>query len=244
MEKDRKIKMLSIIALVFAIAGMSLGFAAFSSTLNISSSATVTPNSDDFLIKVYGFNQSKSLTDMGEGFDPSWLSETEGHAYVYSTDTTMYTPAVISRSNNNTSISNISVQITNDMYFSAEYYFFITNEGAYAANIEYSQFERFYSNTYSKECSYDDNTTPVLAEKTCDNINLYIALTELDETELLNSATQTTVDFNSGYSLQPGETIFMCIGIKADDAAALPDGNMTIEFGDINLEFTTTPISN
>ena len=50
MEKERHIKILSIIALVLAIAGMSLGFAAFSTTLNISSSASVTPNSDNFNI--------------------------------------------------------------------------------------------------------------------------------------------------------------------------------------------------
>ncbi|MBQ3511969.1 MAG: hypothetical protein IJA30_06735 [Bacilli bacterium] len=48
MEKERQIKLLSIIALVVAITGMTLGFAAFSTTLNISSSATVTPNSEDF----------------------------------------------------------------------------------------------------------------------------------------------------------------------------------------------------
>lgn len=61
MERDRKIRMLSIVALVLAITGMSLGFAAFSSTLTISSSATVTPNSDDFKIKVYGYNEKKGF---------------------------------------------------------------------------------------------------------------------------------------------------------------------------------------
>ena len=52
MEKTRQIKILSIVALVVAIAGMTLGFAAFSTTLSISSSATVTPNSDDFKVVV------------------------------------------------------------------------------------------------------------------------------------------------------------------------------------------------
>ena len=67
MEKNRQIKILSIVALVLAIAGMSLGFAAFSSTLTISSSATVTPNSNDFKVVVYGlknyddFNSSDFL---------------------------------------------------------------------------------------------------------------------------------------------------------------------------------------
>ena len=244
MEKERHIKILSIIALVLAIAGMSLGFAAFSSTLTISSSATVTPNSDDLLIKVYGFNQPISLNDMREGFDPSWLSETEGHAIVYSSNTTSYTPSIISNNKNNISISNISAKITNDMDSGMEYYYFIANEGAYPVNIAYSQFEMFYNNTYQKNCTYDENTTPSLASATCENIKLYVALAELDQTELLNSATLTEVNFNSGYSLLPGETIFMCIGIVAEDETAIPDGNVQINFETFNLNFTTAPISN
>ena len=48
MERDRKQKLIVIIALMVAIASMSLGFAAFSTTLNISSSATVSPDSSNF----------------------------------------------------------------------------------------------------------------------------------------------------------------------------------------------------
>ena len=40
-----------MITLMVAIAGMSLGFAAFSATLNVSSGASVTPNSGDFKIE-------------------------------------------------------------------------------------------------------------------------------------------------------------------------------------------------
>lgn len=48
MERDRKQKFIVMIALMVAIASMSLGFAAFSTTLNISSSATVSPDSSNF----------------------------------------------------------------------------------------------------------------------------------------------------------------------------------------------------
>ena len=53
MEKNRKFKILSIVLLVMAIAGMTLGFAAFSTTLSISSSASVTPNRDSFGVKFF-----------------------------------------------------------------------------------------------------------------------------------------------------------------------------------------------
>ena len=62
MRKDRKVQILSIVALVLAITGMSLGFAAFSSTLTISSSATVTPNSDDFSMTFLGLDENGEYT--------------------------------------------------------------------------------------------------------------------------------------------------------------------------------------
>jgi hypothetical protein len=40
---------------MLAVAGMTFGFAAFSTSLNISSSANVIPNSDDFKLRIYGF---------------------------------------------------------------------------------------------------------------------------------------------------------------------------------------------
>ena len=55
MEKNKKTKTLAIIALIISILGLTLGFAAFSNTLTISSSATVSPDESDFNINVYGY---------------------------------------------------------------------------------------------------------------------------------------------------------------------------------------------
>ena len=57
MYKTKKEKILMIIALVVGIASLSIGFAAFSTTLNISSSASVNPNSDNFKVK-FSTNQN------------------------------------------------------------------------------------------------------------------------------------------------------------------------------------------
>ena len=51
MESQRKFKVFAMITLVIAVVGMSLGFAAFSATLSISSSASVNPNSEDFKVR-------------------------------------------------------------------------------------------------------------------------------------------------------------------------------------------------
>ena len=57
MERNRQTKVIAIVALCVAVVGLTLGFAAFSNTLTISSSATVTPNESDFKLTVYGIDQ-------------------------------------------------------------------------------------------------------------------------------------------------------------------------------------------
>ena len=53
MERQRKTKVMFMLALILVIVGMSLGFAAFAATLNISSSASVTPDSGSFYLGFY-----------------------------------------------------------------------------------------------------------------------------------------------------------------------------------------------
>ena len=55
MRRVLQTKIVSIIALVIAVGVMTIGIAAFSSTLTISSSATVKPDESGFQLKMYGF---------------------------------------------------------------------------------------------------------------------------------------------------------------------------------------------
>ena len=52
MERDRNAKILAIIALTVAVIGLSIGFAAFSQTLTIQSSADVKPDESEFTSNV------------------------------------------------------------------------------------------------------------------------------------------------------------------------------------------------
>ena len=64
MERNRKQKLLMIIALVVAIASLSLGFAAFSIILNILSNASVSPSSDTFKVK-FSTNKDSLVVSAG-----------------------------------------------------------------------------------------------------------------------------------------------------------------------------------
>ena len=56
MERTRSIKALSIVALIVAVVGLAIGFAAFSTSLKISQSATVKPSDESFNVS---FSSSK-----------------------------------------------------------------------------------------------------------------------------------------------------------------------------------------
>ena len=60
--ESKNSKVIALVALVVAVVGLGIGFAAFSSTLTISSSATVTPSQDTFKVLL-----SNSDTDVVNG---------------------------------------------------------------------------------------------------------------------------------------------------------------------------------
>ena len=101
MKHTRKQKLFIVISLFVAIASLSIGFAAFSTTLNISSSASVNPNSDSFSVR---FSSSENV-----------LSETPIPPSAYEGGVYSFTNAVINNSGNPT-LSNISVSFNQGGY--------------------------------------------------------------------------------------------------------------------------------
>ena len=67
---DKKIYL--ILALVVGVFGLSIGLAAFSSTLNIKSSTTVKPDSSNFRIKISASETDSNVTNIAP--DYSWSS--------------------------------------------------------------------------------------------------------------------------------------------------------------------------
>ena len=165
MRKDRKVQMLSIVALVLAITGMSLGFAAFSSTLSISSSATVTPNSDDFKMVVYGLidNEEANALLLGETLDFSKWSLVEVP------DINNYgSTAVID--NSNLTINNINVSFSKPGCNTA-YIVAIKNEGMYDAYLDLDK----YKPIIASNCVSNGDATQSLVDDACIGISLTLS---------------------------------------------------------------------
>ena len=166
MEKQRQIKILSIVALVLAISAMTLGFAAFSTTLNISSSASVAPSSADFAVK-FSTSQTSLVTD---AVVPS--SKTTGITTTNGTIVNGVSPT----------LSNLSASFTSPGQY-VEYTVYARNEGEYTAylnNINYLG---------DKTCIASTGTTESLVQSACSSINITVTIgsTTYDDTTPITS---------------------------------------------------------
>ena len=220
MRYDRKIKMLSIIALVLAITGMSLGFAAFSSTLTISSSATVTPNSDDFKITWHSDENdlfSTSITAVG-------INGCSG------------SPAIISN-DNNLSISNIHASFTKPGQTIA-YNFFATNSGKYTVYGDTMSQANVSGTEQQIYCSIPEgsNATLELVEAACDDISVHLGAGS-------NSIINSELPFGklTNFYLFSDNTIPVVLLIKYAEDGDMADGPFNVQFGDISITYTSVP---
>ena len=153
MEHSRKQKLLMIVALIVGIASLSVGFAAFSVSLNISSSASVTPSSDTFSVK---FSRS-----------PDSLVEGSVGAAGWSTGIETY-DAVIDNSGNPT-VRGFGATFTEPDQF-VEYGVYARNEGEYTAYLNSVNF------IGENVCIGDPGTTESLVQAACNSINIIVEI--------------------------------------------------------------------
>lgn len=247
MKRNRQTKILAIIALVVAIAGMSLGFAAFSSTLSISSSASVNPNSSDFKIKIYGYPETTTENIFNSS---AYISETL--SYGFDDNTGNLLDAVASINNSTLSITGIDTQMTkpgDDHLF----FFKISNEGQYDAYFDLSQL----TINYPLACIAEPDATESLVEAACGDItNTIVLITEEgleaqikydngeiteDEYWELQETEFYVPDTTGSLKLEKNKSIFLLFDIYYDSIGDRADGPFSVTFDDVQLEFTTNP---
>lgn len=149
MEKDRKHKILVIIALVFGIASLSVGFAAFSTTLNISSSATVSPDSSTFSV-LFSSSGTSQLTDTVSGVGTG--NATGSNASI-----------------SGTTISGLNANFTAPGQ-TVTYNFYVRNAGSYVAHLANVDFGPV------KSCAVETTATDSLVQAACDDISVSVSI--------------------------------------------------------------------
>ena len=229
MEKNRQTKVIAIIALVVAVIGMSVGFAAFSNTLTISSSATVTPNEEDFKLVAYGVGQQLEEEIMED--TSIYTSTTTSIPWKYWGATG--TAATI---NNNSaagtiSFTNLEAGFTQPDQL-VDYWFIIKNEGAYDAYIDITNFKNYASSNISKTCTPGTGATTTLVNAACEGITATV--------EAFSNTAGTSLDsVERSFNLEAGDFIYAHVLISYLPTAARSDGPFTVDFEDLTISFST-----
>ena len=152
MQRYRKRKLIIIMILMIGIASLSIGFAAFSATLNISSSASVTPNSDSFKV-MFSTDKDSLKTDSVHSY--ASFGATAGVAVINNTTNPM--------------ITNLSASFTKPGDY-VEYVFFARNEGGYTAYLNSINY------LGEKVCASLGDATELLVQSACASISVFVTV--------------------------------------------------------------------
>ena len=153
MKSQRKRQIMTLSILVVAVLVISVGFAAFSTTLRISSSATVNPDSGTFAVKFSTTKDTLTVAAVAPSSNASGLTATNG---------------VIDNSSNPT-ISNLSAEFKNPGD-EVVYTFYARNEGEYTAYLNNINFNG------AKACTAKEGATASLVSDACNGISVSVSV--------------------------------------------------------------------
>ena len=215
MEKNRKVLILAITALVIGVVGLSIGFAAFSSVLNIQSSANVKPDSTTMNVDFSSAEDKVEVAEIIPTATPNSLVTTN---------------AVIDNSGDPT-ISKLSATFTEPGQ-SVVYKFYAYNAGELNAYLKSIVFGNVAGQNATKICTAGQGTTDALVQKACENILVKVKVGN----ELETATGKASI---TGHSLakKTGEMITVTLEYAA--GAERTDGEFSVAFGNITLNYSS-----
>ena len=232
MERNKQTKIMVIVSLCVAVLCLTLGFAAFSNTLTISSSATVTPDASDFKMVAYGIDPNSDVIFQDFSsfrFDSSVYTSLTTTKPLVNTESDVYClqPTIVSTLNS-IKISNISVNFKNTGV-NTYHAFMIKNEGKYAAYL--TDEDSKFNNVLNRTCTASDNATPSLVEAACADIFARVNLYE-------SSGGPVRFD-NGAYLIEPGDYVIIIFQIGYSLMSNMADGEFEAKFDELTLKFST-----
>ena len=224
-----KNKKLTLVALIIAVLSLSIGFAAFSNSLNIKSSANVNPNEDDF----------------GVVFSKEKDSVVDGKVVIASQNTTGNESGVGTIVNNvgAPEISGLSAEFTAPGQ-QVVYEFYVKNVGSYNAYLT----ELIFGDGKSFiTCTPASGATKDLVDKACEGIKVFVNI----ENESKVFTSDTLVNKLDNHMISKGASEKVTVTLSYLEGSEVADGDFTVTFGDIGSTYATvknftkpvTPIS-
>ena len=210
MEKGRNSKIIAIVALCVGVVGLSLGFAAFSSVLTISSSAEVKPDASTFNVDFSTVNNAATagtVTPTGNG-----------------------EAATIDNSGDPT-ITGLKANFTEPGQ-TVVYEFFAYNAGEYEAFLNSIVFGEV-SEGKTKVCTAKEGTSQALVNEACAGVTLTVEVGGVSAT-----TSQPTISSHSLAAKNP-EAVKVTIAYAEGSARADGDfdvtfGDVTLTYGSVD----------
>ena len=215
MEKNRSGQFIALLALIVAIVGVSVGFAAFSSALSIQSSANVTPDQSTLNVD---FSSSDTAV-VTNAIKPTTTPTT-----VVATDATIDNSA-------DPVIRNLSATFKEPGQ-KAVYTFYAYNAGELEAFLKSIVYENVSSKNSNKVCTAGEGTTDALVQKACEGISLKVKVgTEAE--------TSSGIASINNHSLAKGVSEEITVTLEYASDATRADGDFTVSFGDVTLNYSS-----
>jgi len=226
MERNRGSQVLAIVALLLAVGGLSLGFAAFSQTLTIQSSAEVNPV-DKFNVEFFGDNNTTSVAGVTSDSKVTGLQA-----------------ATATINDSNHTITGLKATFTEPGQ-SVTYTFKARNTGEYIAylrQVAFAQPTGASGNALSvcaPKASSDNPATQSLVDAACDDITLSVKVgseTAVTGNQTYTGTTHSLAAASTFGGTDGGEdTVVVTITYAANGDIA--DGDFTVTFGDVTIDY-------
>lgn len=215
MERERSTKIIAIIALCVAVVGLSVGFAAFSNNLTISSSAHVSPDPEDFDVNFSSVNTAET--------DGPVIGVVSNEALVTAEEATI-------DNTGDPKITGLKANFTAPGQ-SVTYSFYVHNAGQYIAYLKSVSYENVTGEIVSKVCTAAEGTDETMVNSACDaiSVTLKVGSDSFDGTRA--SITKHSL------ALDAYEPVEVKIEYAADGTRT--DGDFSVKFGDIALTYSS-----
>ncbi len=207
---SRSFKVIAVIALIIGIVGVTLGYAAFSNTLTISSEAMVSPDPETFNVDFSSSSSSVETNPIVASLNPTGITN------FTATNGTIDNSA-------DPVISNLKATFTEPGQ-TATYRFYSYNLGNYIAYLKSIVFEG------TKTCTANVGTTQSQVDSACNGItlNVKVGTEEVTNTSLANIT-------NHSLGINASEEIVVTISYTT--GSALADGDFSVTLPNIVLTY-------
>ena len=206
----------TIAALIIAIVGLSIGFAAFSNTLTIRGTATVTPDRSNFSV-VFSTNASELETNP-----------------VTPNSATLGDAGTINNREGNPRLTGLKAKFTSPGD-SVTYSLYVLNNGQYDAYLTNLNFDTVDGSNFVK-CISGSGATDTLTQQACGDISVTVQVGQ--ESFSSNAQTGLTNTLNN-HVLLKGNSEPVTVTISYANNNHYVDGPVTIMIGDIQLQYRT-----